>query len=226
MLALISFHPKENPLIRPKPNRRPDAGPQIRVNGRIRAREVRVIVAATEQQLGVLKLPDAMRYAKNMGLDLVEVAPNADPPVCRIVDFGKYRYELAKQEKDKKTTTSKLKELKFRVSIDDHDYMTKIRRGENFLFSGNKVRVQLQFRGRENAHVELGFDVMKRVIKDFETCAQVEMEPKKVGRGITMTLSPLPTARRRRKFTTDDEVFDDTDDQHEPDDNDTDDTGT
>ena len=100
---------------------------QIRVNGRIRAREVRVIVASTGEQLGVMKLSDAIRHAQNLGLDLVEVAPTANPPVCRIVDYGKFKYEASKQDKDKKHSGSKLKEIKFRVNIDDHDYVTKMR---------------------------------------------------------------------------------------------------
>lgn len=173
---------------------------QIRVNGRIRAREVRVIMGATSEQLGVMKLSDALRKAQSMGLDLVEVAPNAEPPVCRIVDFGKFRYALAKQEKEKKTSGSKLKEIKFRVNIDPHDYMTKVRHAEEFLDKGNKVRVQLQFRGREMAHQELGMALMHRVKGDLLTMAQVEMEPKQMGKSINMTLSPLPANKRKRKF--------------------------
>lgn len=161
---------------------------------------MRVIVAATNEQLGVLKLPDALRKAQSLGLDLVEVAPNAQPPVCRIVDFGKFRYQLAKQEKDKKQASSKLKEIKFRVNIDPHDYHTKIRRGEEFLDKGNKVKVQLQFRGREMAHQELGMGLMHRVKEDLNTMAAVEMEPKLMGKSINMTLSPLPANKRRRKF--------------------------
>jgi translation initiation factor IF-3 len=173
---------------------------QIRVNGRIRAREVRVIVASNNEQLGVLKLSDALRKAQTLGLDLVEVAPNANPPVCRIIDFGKFRYQLAKQEKDKKQGANKLKEIKFRVSIDPHDYHTKIRRSEEFLDKGNKVKVQLQFRGREMAHQELGMGLMIKVKEDLHTMAQVEMEPKLMGKSINMTLSPLPANKRKRKF--------------------------
>src|SRR5207237_2248844 len=106
-------------------------------------------MASTNEQLGVMKLSDAIRHAQRLGLDLVEIAPNATPPVCRIVDFGKFRYELSKQEKDKRQNTSRLKEIKFRVNIDEHDYTTKLRRAEEFLDKGNKVKVQLQFRGRE-----------------------------------------------------------------------------
>ena len=170
------------------------------MNHRIRAREVRVINGATNEQLGVLKLPDALRKAEEMGLDLVEVAPNANPPVCRIVDFGKYRYELAKQEKDKKSNAGKVKEVKFRVNIDNHDYLTKIRHAEEFLDKGNKLKVQLQFRGRQMAHQELGMAVVLRVKEDLGTMGHVDMEPKLVGRAINMVMSPLPANKRKRKF--------------------------
>jgi len=190
---------------------------QIRVNGRIRAREVRVIMASNNEQLGIMKLSDALRQAQSVGLDLVEVAPNANPPVCRIVDFGKYRYSLAKQEKERKHTTSKVKEVKFRVNISDHDYFTKVRHAEEFLDKGNKVKVLLQFRGREMAHKELGMAVMHRVKNDLNTMSQVEMEPKQMGKSITMTLAPLPANKRKRKFEppSDDYVEDEDHDEGE-----------
>ena len=158
-------------------------------------------MGASGEQLGVLKLSDALRKAQTLGLDLVEVAPTANPPVCKIVDFGKFRYDIAKQEKEKKSTGTKLKEIKFRVNIDAHDYTTTLRHGEAFLDKGNKVRVQLQFRGREMAHQEIGMQLMFKVRDDLNTMSQVEMEPKAAGRNITMTLSPLPAARRKRKFS-------------------------
>src|ERR687888_1346349 len=186
------------------PRRRPGASsnlqPQIRVNGRIRAREVRVILGSTGEQLGVMKLNDALRRAQSLGLDLVEVAPTATPPVCKIIDFGKFRYDISKHTKDKRPSGSKLKEIKFRVNIDDHDYLTKIRHGEEFLDRGNKVRVQLQFRGREMAHQEFGMQLMQKVKDDLAGMSQVEMEPKITGRNVTMTLTPLPANRRRRRF--------------------------
>src|SRR5881296_980594 len=187
------------------PFRRPGASsnlqPQIRVNGRIRAREVRVIMGSTGEQLGVMRLSDALRKAQSLELDLVEIAPTANPPVCKIVDFGKYRYDIAKQEKDRRSSpAAKLKEIKFRVNIDEHDYLTKIRHGEEFLDRGNKVRVQLQFRGREMAHQEFGMQLMAKVKNDLAGMSQVEMEPKLAGRNITMTLSPLPANRRKRRF--------------------------
>ncbi|HEY3900700.1 MAG TPA: translation initiation factor IF-3 [Chthoniobacter sp.] len=179
---------------------------QNRVNGRIRAREVRVILASNGQQLGVMKLSDAIRKAQELGLDLVEVAANANPPVCRIVDFGKFKYEAAKHEKEKRNVSSKLKEIKFRVNIDEHDYVTKMRHAEEFLDKGNKVRVQLQFRGREMAHQELGMQLMTRVKTDLINMAQVEMEPKLLGKSVTMTLAPLPANKRKRHFFSDHEL--------------------
>jgi len=169
---------------------------------------VRVIVAETGEQMGVMRVQDALKQAQAMGLDLVEVAPNANPPVCRIVDFGKYRYQMAKQEKASKSTQSKLKEVKFRVKIADHDYETKVRRAEEFLDKGNKVKIQLQFRGRENAHKDLGDLLMLKVKGDLSTMANCEMEPKHIGRAINMTLSPLPANKRKRKFApmTDEEL--------------------
>jgi translation initiation factor IF-3 len=165
-------------------------------------------MGATGEQLGVMKLSDALRKAQSLGLDLVEVAPTANPPVCKIVDFGKFRYDISKQEKDKKTTGTKLKEIKFRVNIDDHDYFTKIRHGEEFLDKGNKVRVQLQFRGREMAHQEFGMQLMEKVKGDLAGMSQVEMEPKIAGRNVTMTLSPLPAARRKRRYSVPEEDAD------------------
>lgn len=162
-----------------------------------------MILASTGEQLGVLKLSDAIRKAQEMGLDLVEVAANANPPVCRIVDFGKFKYEAAKHEKEKKNAASKLKEIKFRVNIDEHDYVTKLRHAEEFLDKGNKVRIQLQFRGREMAHQELGMALMHRVKTDLVTMAHVEMEPKLMGKSVTMTLAPLPANKRKRHFYSD-----------------------
>ena len=187
------------------------------MNQRIRAREVRVIVAASGQQLGILKIQDALRLAQQAGLDLVEVAPTANPPVCRIVDFGKFKYEISKHDKDKKSSSSKLKEIKFRVNISEHDYETKLRHAEEFLDKSNKVRVQLQFRGRENAHKELGMILMNKIAADLATMANVEQPPKLMGRAVTMTLAPLPASKRRRKFAKSDHLPEDVDD-HDDDD--------
>ena len=176
---------------------------------------MRVILASTNEQLGVMRLDEAIRRARALGLDLVEIAPNAQPPVCRIVDFGKFRYDLAKQEKDKKHSVSKVKEVKFRVNIDEHDYLTKIRHAEDFLDKGNKVKIQLQFRGREMAHKELGMDVVQRVRNDLSGMAHVDMDPKLVGRAIGMTLSPLPANKRHRKFTKHGEILEPEPEDHD-----------
>jgi translation initiation factor IF-3 len=186
--------------------------PAIRVNHRIRAREVRVINGATSEQLGVMKLPDALRKAEEMGLDLVEVAPNANPPVCRIVNFGKYRYELAKQEKDKKSHAGKVKEVKFRVNIDNHDYLTKIRHAEEFLDKGNKVKLRLKFRGREMAHTEIGFKVISDALAELNGMGHPDSEPKLLGKQINVMLTPNPPNKRKRKYTIrpDEEPIDDT----------------
>jgi translation initiation factor IF-3 len=173
----------------------------IRINQRIRAKEVRVVLASSGEQLGVMKIQDALRKAQELGLDLVEVSANAVPPVCRIVDFGKFKYELAKHDKEKKhNAASKMKEIKFRVNIGAHDYETKLRHAEEFLDKGNKVRMLLQFRGREMAHQELGMGVMGRIRKDLENMGHPEAEPKLVGRNIFMTLVPLPAGKRKRHF--------------------------
>ena len=158
-------------------------------------------MGSTSEQLGVMKLTDALRKAQGLGLDLVEIAPTANPPVCKIIDFGKFRYDISKQTKDKRPSGARLKEIKFRVNIDDHDYLTKIRHGEEFLDRGNKVRVRLQFRGREMAHQEFGMQLVQKVRDDLSGMSQVEMNPKITGRNITMTLAPLPANRRKRRFT-------------------------
>jgi translation initiation factor IF-3 len=168
---------------------------------------VRVILAATNEQLGIMRLDEAIRRARSYGLDLVEIAPQAKPPVCRIIDFGKFRYDLAKHEKEKRHSVSKVKEIKFRVKIAEHDYLTKIRHAEDFLDKGNKVKIHLQFRGREMAHKELGMDVVQRVRNDLSGMAHVDMEPKLVGRAIGMTLSPLPANKRHRKFSKHGEIL-------------------
>jgi translation initiation factor IF-3 len=167
---------------------------------------VRVINGVTNQQLGVMRIEEALRQARAIGLDLIEVAPAAQPPVCRIVDFGKFRYDLSKQERERKNSAGRVKEVKFRVNIDEHDYITKVRHAEEFLDKGNKVKIHLQFRGREMAHQELGMQVVHRVRNDLSSMGHVDMEPKLVGKAIGMTLSPLPVGKRKRKFGKPDDV--------------------
>lgn len=168
---------------------------------------MRVINSVTNEQLGVMRIEEALKRARALGMDLIEIAANAQPPVCRIVDFGKFRYDLAKQEKEKKNTAGRVKEVKFRVNVGAHDYLTKIRHAEEFLDKGNKVKIHLQFRGREMAHQNLGMQVVHRVRDDLATMGHVDMEPKLVGRAIGMTLSPLPAGKRKRKFSKAGEVI-------------------
>ena len=167
---------------------------------------MRVIDGTTGESLGVMRTEEAIRRARAAGLDLIEVAPQAQPPVCRILDFGKFRYELAKQEKAKKKTVARVKEVKFHPNIDEHDYLTKIRHAEEFLDKGNKVKMGLQFRGREMQHKQLGMDLMNRVCEDLKTMAHVDMPPKLTGRLIGMMLSPLAADKRKRRFSKQGEV--------------------
>lgn len=155
----------------------------------------------------VLQTHKALKKAKQLGLDLVEIAPHAKPPVCRIVDYGKYKYELSKQKKTEKPKKRE-KEVKFRVGIEQHDYVNKLIHAEDFLAAGFKVRIQLQFRGRQMAHKELGFVVLARVKEDLEGVANVDLEPKLNNRNILMMLSPLPKEKQKRKFRVDDEEID------------------
>jgi len=192
--------PQEEDTTIAKPKRKPFVRRDMtRTNDRIRAPKVRVVLP-DGQQLGVLSTRDAIIKAKSVGLDLVEIAPNADPPVCKIIDYGKYKYEQAKLKKQKSKSATRLKEVKFRVRTEQHDYNIKCGRAETFLSEGHKVRIQLQFRGRENAHKEIGFEVMERIKEDLKSMAHVDQEPRLTGRAIGMTLSPLPESQRHRKF--------------------------
>ncbi len=177
-----------------------------RRNHAIRASQVRAIDPAG-RQLGVLPTSEALKLAQQLGVDLIEIAPNANPPVCRIMDFGKYRYDQSKKETHKKAT--KLKEVKFRVKIEQNDYMTKLRRAEAFLLASDKVKLTLSFRGRELGHPELGLDVVMRAIEDLKHVATPDAQPRQAGRAINVMLSPLPTSKRQRKYTEADEVASD-----------------
>jgi translation initiation factor IF-3 len=170
-----------------------------RRNERIRAREVRVI-GPTGDQIGVMATEKATQLAREAGYDLVEIAPNATPPFCRILDFGKYMYEQSKKTKDNKSTTSKIKEVKFRVKIGEHDYITKLRHAEEFLSKGNKVKLTLTFRGREMEHKDLGFDTVNKAINDLNQMGVADAPPRLSGRNINAMLSPLPVNKRKFKF--------------------------
>jgi translation initiation factor IF-3 len=163
-----------------------------RINDRIRAREVRLIGEGGEQ-LGVKPLPEALTIARERELDLVEVAPNADPPVCRIMDFNRYQYEQQQRRKEsrRKGTSVVIKEMKFRPKIDVHDYTTKMRHVAKFLGEGNKVKLTIMFRGREMAHPELGLRILERIAEEVGEIAIVESAPRQDGRNMTMVLHPI-----------------------------------
>ncbi len=143
-------------------------------------------------QAGIHKIADAIRMAENASLDLVELVPNAQPPVCRIMDYGKYRFEQAKknQASKKKQKQVQVKELKFRPGTDVHDYQVKMRNLVKFIEDGNKVKVTLRFRGREMAHQELGMELLDRIESDLGDLVTIEQRPKMEGRQVSMMLSP------------------------------------
>lgn len=175
---------------------------QTRINERIRAPKVRVVEEDGHHQLGIIPTAQAIRIAKERGLDLVEVSPNSDPPVCKIVNYGKYKYiqEKHKKEAHKHQKAGKVKEMKFRIGIDPHDYLIKITHAEDFLAEGHKVRIQLQFRGRQMAHQELGHELATKIKEDLKTMGHCDQEPKMAGRNINMQITPLHGQQRHRKF--------------------------
>ena len=190
-------------------------GPKgLRRNDRIRASEVRVI-GPEGTNLGVMHPKKALALAQNVGLDLIEISPGASPPVCRILDFGKFLYEESKKNKETKQQTTKLKEIKFRVRIDEHDFETKLRRAEGFLNHGHKVKLSLQFRGRENEHRDLGFERVNLAKDELSGVATADSEPRLVGRQIILILTPLPEDKRVLKFNHPDDEYDDGDDSNE-----------
>jgi len=186
------------------PRRNLDPFAAIRRNHRIKVPQVRVI-SPEGKQLGILDTPKAVNLALEVGLDLVEVAPTAQPPVCRIMDFGKYVYEEQKKHSHAKTTASKIKEIEFSARIEHHDFLTKLRHAEEFLAHGNKVKLRLKFRGREMAHTEIGFDVIKRSVSELEGMGHPDAEAKLIGRNIHVMLTPLPINKRKPKFHIPDE---------------------
>jgi translation initiation factor IF-3 len=193
-----------------------------KVNERIRAPKIRVIDGDTGDQIGILTPMEALRIAQARGLDLVEVSPDAKPPVCKIVSYGKYKYEQSKHKKGThKAQGGKVKEVKFRINISPHDYDTKMSHAEEFLDHNNKLRINLQFKGREMQHPEIGFELMKRITADLEKMGHVDMPPKQAGKNIAMMLSPVASQLRQRKFAkpveeyVENEVFEDEDEDDE-----------
>jgi translation initiation factor IF-3 len=171
----------------------------IRRNHRIKVPQVRVI-SPEGKQLGVLDTPKAVNLALEVGLDLVEVAPNATPPVCRIMDFGKYVYEEQKKHTHSKSTASKIKEIEFSARIAENDFITKMRHAEEFLSHGNKVKLRLKFRGREMAHTEIGFGVIKRALTELDGMGHPDSEARLMGKQINVMLTPHPVNKRKPKF--------------------------
>jgi translation initiation factor IF-3 len=163
----------------------------IRINDRIRAREVRVI-GADGSQIGVLPTFEAVKKAKEAGLDLVEISPTANPPVCRIQDYGKFLYEQGKKEKAAKKTQKNitLKEVKFSINVDEHDFITKKNHVLRFIAEGDKVKASLRFKGREMAHRNLGRDVLDRLIREVSEKAAVEFAPRMEGNTMHAILIP------------------------------------
>ena len=165
---------------------------------RIRVPEVRVIGSENEQ-LGIMPTREALARAREEGLDLVEVAANAAPPVARIMDYGKFKYEQSKKAKEtrRKAKQIEVKEVKMRPKIDEHDYDFKTRNAKKFLQEGDKVKMTIMFRGREMAHTEFGIRILEKVAADVADSAVVERPPKIEGRNMTMILSPKPEGKER-----------------------------
>ncbi len=187
------------PLIRPfRPRSFQPREPLHRRNGKIRAREVRVL-DENKQQLGVMSLNEALRLAQAKDLDLVEVVPQAVPPVCRIVNYGKLLYEEAKRESHTRPTAGQMKEIQISPVIDRHDLATKRNHAIEFLCDDMKVRVKLRFRGRQKAHKEIGFQVVNQFIQDVAAYGRADTPPKLLGdRDLNAIISPLPRNKRAR----------------------------
>ncbi len=164
---------------------------KVRVNDNIRADTVRVV--DPEGNHGIYSLEDALALADTRGLDLVEISPNADPPVCKIIDYGKYRYELQKKEKEarKKSHTIALKEIRFRPHTDTHDFDFKTKHAREFLEHGDKVRAYVQFRGRDIVYKDHGMNLLGRFIQELSDVAKIDQEPKMEGRRMTTILAPI-----------------------------------
>jgi len=165
------------------------------------------VIDADGKALGVLGLAEAMTVARRRDLDLVEVNPAANPPVCKVINYGKYLYDLSKRERDtrKNASATKLKELNFHMNIDEHDYGVKMRHAEEFMWKGMKVKLQLKFRGREMMHQDIGMNLIRRMRSDLSQIGVADTEPKLIGKSINLMLSPLPARKRVRKFSVEDD---------------------
>lgn len=169
--------------------------PKHRRNGKIRAREVRVL-DEDKKQLGVMTLTDALRLAQSKGLDLIEVAPTATPPVCRIANYGKLMYEESKNQKDSHQAGPQMKEIQLRPGIEEHDLQTKLNHARGFLDEGSMVKVALRFRGRELRHPELGMEIVQKFVVELAAFGITDAPSKRVERNIHVMLRPLPKQQR------------------------------
>ena len=183
-------------LSRPFPSRSSSSAAYLRVNGKIRAREVRVIMG--DKQLGIFSLNDALGLARQNGVDLVEISATANPPVCRLVEIGKFRYELAKREKESKKHqhASTVKEIQLSPRIDPHDLGIKVAHAVEFLCDDMKVKIALKFKGREMQHTEVGFEVIKKFLGEIAPYGHPDFTAKLIGKGINVMISPLPRNKR------------------------------
>lgn len=165
----------------------------LRINRQIRALKVRVI-GSDGKQVGLLPIKDALALAEQEGLDLVEISPNAEPPVCKVIDYGKFRYDQTKREKESKKAqvVIKVKEVKLKPNIDEHDFQTKLRQARQFIEKGNKVKVTCLFRGREMAYPEIGEKVVQRFVEGMDDIAQAESPLKMMGRMLMAVLAARP----------------------------------
>ena len=187
---------------------RVDVALNLKINRQIRAPKVRVIGSSGEQ-LGILSIQEALDLAREADLDLVEVASNSEPTVCKIMDYGKYRYDITKKEKDSKKAQHqvRIKEVKLKPNIDDNDFLTKVKQARAFIEKGNKVKVSCMFRGRELAYPEHGHKVVQRMCQGLEDVGFVESEPKLNGRSLICVIAPgtLKTKKKQEKVHAQDE---------------------
>ena len=181
--------------------------PEVRINQRIRAREVRLI-DETGQQLGVVPIREALAMSEERGVDLVEVAANANPPVCRMMDFGKYKYELKKQANAKKQKVHTIKEIKFRPNIGGHDLDVKVSRIREFLEDENKAKIRIFFRGREIVHPEIGRALANKILERVADIGGIDMPPRLEGKNLIMVISPKKSTGQGGKDNAKDESKD------------------
>jgi|JI102314A2RNA_FD_contig_41_5573047_length_1550_multi_6_in_0_out_0_3 translation initiation factor IF-3 len=200
-------------------SRNDDRAKEPRVDRRIRVPEV-MVIDAEGNKLGVMDTREALRRAEEQGLNLVEVAPNSRPPVCRILDYGRYKYDLKQSAKKKKKNqvVVEIKEVKFRPKVDKHDFDFKMRHVERFLSEGNKVKVTIMFRGRELAHINIGEDVLKRVLAVVDGKVLIEQPPRLEGRNMSMQIAGKPGAFPKKEKAKDEEELKDLPDEDDDDD--------